>query len=691
VFVATVRVLWDPAARWLRRASRVIAPPVPAVGPRTWQGALWFLATTVCLLLALAAFFSITGNVAALVAVGIFGALTLRCARAWRSSWSEPQQVRATGAWGYVGVGLAFLSALIVAASLVGTFFYYILGSGPHVPAQPESLQPRIGLVVALVPVAWLGFSIVHLVRRAQARLQQMPAGAARAAYERSISLERKLGGSLAWLAVFLLLGAVQLTHRLAVQHVANQFLRIAGLFAAVVVGAVTIAGRAVGTDQERVGHSGNRRFGIAFARLSELRWRALCALVVFAIALLANATMWGILDGSAPHTIWLVVGGALLFGAASPLNFTGLSRVFRNRVVECVLPEKSAVTDETWRPALAGTEARLAEFGAACGPYPLINTSLTTTGSSNVRWRYRTADSFVLSPLYLGSAATGWVKTEKSHRAHLTVGDALATSALNLVPGGRSGDPDAGGRLLTGILALLSLRTGTWIPHPDPALSARRPRPNLLRPGIASDFTTRGLSESAPLICLSDGHHFDELGLYELLRRQLDVIFVADASQDPDLHHRALALCLVRASEDLGIEVTFAQDTLVAADVELEVAPGAKTPRARQRGDAAGALATIRYPGRERPGTLVLMKPVLRPSLPLVVDTYAAAHPSFPHEPQVVGAVEEERYYAYEELGLRVALDACEALEHAGDAASVPPRHSMITGPGSEEESATG
>ena len=47
---------------------------------------------------------------------------------------------------------------------------------------------------------------------------------------------------------------------------------------------------------------------------------------------------------------------------------------------------------------------------------------------------------------------------------------------------------------------------------------------------------------ERARQIRLSDGSHFDNLGLYELLRRRLELIVVADSSGDPDFSFWALA-----------------------------------------------------------------------------------------------------------------------------------------------------
>ena len=51
----------------------------------------------------------------------------------------------------------------------------------------------------------------------------------------------------------------------------------------------------------------------------------------------------------------------------------------------------------------------------AAVGPYHIINTNLVLTKSNERTYRMRGGDSFILSPLYCGSNATGWQPTRDS------------------------------------------------------------------------------------------------------------------------------------------------------------------------------------------------------------------------------------------------------------------------------------
>ena len=54
--------------------------------------------------------------------------------------------------------------------------------------------------------------------------------------------------------------------------------------------------------------------------------------------------------------------------------------------------------------------------------------------------------------------------------------------------------------------------------------------------PGIAS-LTGSNLSEENVNIQLSDGGHFENLALYELIRRELDIIVLSDGAADAEFN----------------------------------------------------------------------------------------------------------------------------------------------------------
>lgn len=58
---------------------------------------------------------------------------------------------------------------------------------------------------------------------------------------------------------------------------------------------------------------------------------------------------------------------------------------------------------------------------------------------------------------------------------------------------------------------------------------------PNFFYPGFLQDLLGKELNESASYLQLTDGGHFDNTGLYELIRRRVDTIYFSSAGADPD------------------------------------------------------------------------------------------------------------------------------------------------------------
>ena len=92
-------------------------------------------------------------------------------------------------------------------------------------------------------------------------------------------------------------------------------------------------------------------------------------------------------------------------------------------------------------------------------------------------------------------------------------------------------------------IMSMFNVRLGTWLGNPGKAglvsLNGRVIPPyGLAGPRIA----TRPLVEEAlgltddenPYVNLSDGGHFENLGIYEMVRRRCRMIVVCDAGHDP-------------------------------------------------------------------------------------------------------------------------------------------------------------
>ena len=119
----------------------------------------------------------------------------------------------------------------------------------------------------------------------------------------------------------------------------------------------------------------------------------------------------------------------------------------------------------------------------------------------------------------------------------------AMATSAAALNPNaGVSGEGATRNSIVSILLSLLNLRLGYWTTNPkkDPFPFP----PNFFKPGITTEVRRAGLTENRTNIQLSDGGHFENLALYELIRRKLGLIILSDGGADPKFNFDDLAKC---------------------------------------------------------------------------------------------------------------------------------------------------
>jgi len=143
----------------------------------------------------------------------------------------------------------------------------------------------------------------------------------------------------------------------------------------------------------------------------------------------------------------------------------------------------------------------------------------------------------------------------------------------------------------------------------------------------------------------LSDGAHFENLGLYELVRRHCRYIIVSDCGTDPEVAFDDLAIALRSIREDFGVEL------------DLDVSPLRPDDSGRARQHAV--VGTIHYDGLggTDKGTILFFKPTLTGDEPSDVIQYQARHPAFPHETTGDQFYDEAQWESYRRLG-----------EHAGD-----------------------
>ena len=354
-------------------------------------------------------------------------------------------------------------------------------------------------------------------------------------------------------------------------------------------------------------------------------------ALLVYGVVLLGYYLAVE-LDGVTSTAFAVCFVLALLFAFTCDVNRVSMFAYYRSRLLGAFMPRI-----EGGLP-LPRAEFHLHRFRPDHGaPLPLINTCLNTCSSSDAKRQARAGESFFLSPLWLGSAATGFRRSDDYAGDAGTLASAMTISAAAI-------DPDTHvtrGRAISFLMALLNVRLGFWGLNPD-----RQPAPWVPRP-LWWQLLTRemfgiGLSEAHRHIHLSDGGHFENLGLYELIRRRLRYIVVSDAGADPDLDFSDLGRLIERVRVDFGAEVELAVDDLA---------------RERERGlvQRPWRMGRVRYADGSS-GQILYLRPMMCEGLSADIYTYWRGHPLFPDESTANQFFGEAQFEAYRALGWEIS-----------------------------------
>ncbi len=209
-------------------------------------------------------------------------------------------------------------------------------------------------------------------------------------------------------------------------------------------------------------------------------------------------------------------------------------------------------------------------------------------------------------------------------------------------------------------LLFLSGLRLGYW----QRALGDRRDedartvsRPELVMGEALARFP--GL-QSAQWY-LSDGGHFDNTGVYSLLKRKVRLIVLADCGADPTYHFEDLENLVRKAEIDYGASVAFVPPAALAdngseAAKRLRAFIGAPADFKSGEGEPCLLLGRVRYDDGSH-ATLVVVKPRLVPGLPLDIAAYARHNGVFPQQTTGDQFFDEAQWEAYHQLGLHLGL----------------------------------
>ncbi len=196
-------------------------------------------------------------------------------------------------------------------------------------------------------------------------------------------------------------------------------------------------------------------------------------------------------------------------------------------------------------------------------------------------------------------------------------------------------------------IMTLFNARLGAWLGNPGRIgdSSWQHPGPKSAIKSLVREAF--GLTnEHCPYIYLSDGGHFENLALYEMVKRRCRYIVVLDGAADGELKFCDLGNALRKIRIDTKVDITFYE-------------PWAQPIQMRQK---RWAVAKIRYQQASmgEDGYLIYIKPVICGTEPPDVASYQAANPDFPHQSTANQFFNESATESYRMLGLHTVREMC-------------------------------
>jgi hypothetical protein len=278
-------------------------------------------------------------------------------------------------------------------------------------------------------------------------------------------------------------------------------------------------------------------------------------------------------------------------------------------------------------------------------GPFPIVNCALNLGGSSDLSLHTRQSANFTFTPLHVGAGQrsnVGYARLREGDLSYCgpdhnpTLGQAISIS-------GAAANPNMGfhtSLAVSFLLTVFNARLGGWFPNPA-MCPFKRPGP--LFSGFPLLQELLGMAgETGSFLNLSDGGHFENLGIYELVRRRCRVIVAGDGECDPAMTFGSLGNVIRLCQVDFG------------ATIKIDV----NSIRRGSNGfsQAHCAVGTILYDDGSE-GLLIYLKSSLTGDEDTAIREYRDAHPTFPHETTADQFFAEDQFECYRMLGRSICL----------------------------------
>lgn len=325
-----------------------------------------------------------------------------------------------------------------------------------------------------------------------------------------------------------------------------------------------------------------------------------------------------------------------------------------------------------------------------------VVNMALNIVSGRRLDWQERKAEPFTMTPLHAGNFQVGYRRIKDGdiiYGGRRTDGVSLGTA---MAISGAAASPNMGyhsSPLVTFAMTLLNARLGAWLGNPGIAgrhTFAKHGLNPLAFPPMIVREALGMTNDISPYVYLSDGGHFDNLGLYEMALRRCRLIVVSDATSDPECAFNDVANAIRKIRIDMGISIVFTDASEVYSRTSLDVGSGKKKTSEEKstderKGDGSDAaakkergkyvrIARIRYSdadgtARGEDGWLIVFKPAYYGREPADVRVYAERNTSFPNESTGDQMFTESQLESYRMLGEFAVIYTLEQAEEMGNA----------------------
>ncbi len=365
------------------------------------------------------------------------------------------------------------------------------------------------------------------------------------------------------------------------------------------------------------------------------------------------------VIEQTPPVKALIVVFGPILLSLLAS-RFIGVNRfsmhaLYRDRLIRAYLGASNL--ERTPNPFTGfdpDDNIPMKELRSMRRPIHMVNMTLNLVAGENLAWQERKAESFTASPLHCGSLNLGYrPSAEYAGPRGMTLGTAVGISGAAASPNmGYNSSPP-----LAFLLTFFNVRLGWWLGNPGPTgddtFYLRNPRTSL-RPLLAEVFGNTDAQH--PYVYLSDGGHFENLGLYEMVLRRCRRVIISDAGGDPKFVFEDLGNAIRKIYIDFGIRVRIDRMGLFPRPLD-------KSKNENPRYCATGKILYSEVDKGAPDGELVYIKPVFYGDEPHDIYNYAQVNETFPHESTGDQWFSESQFESYRALGIYTVSQICEKM----------------------------